>query len=166
MINITKLKLIQLAQKQELPKEEEIEEFKSLISTYKYPIGIFTDNVFNSMKFFEDTVEHAITYINELASLLLSDYYTQEELLLCAHYFIYQSTLRINSGKKVFKIIPNIGTASSKKAEIQYIIEELQYRYILYLLNTDSQNPLIAELLTKLELVEKEHNAFDLGEKA
>lgn len=165
MINYSELMLLKLTQNQEMPSDSQIQQIKESIPTYKYPIGILAQNSFASQKFKKDTIEHTYEYIKLLITTLLSDYYSQDEIKLCSLFFTCNSAAVIQINANFYDNLSYTINENSDKKEIQFIIEELQYKYIMHLFYTDSMDEQLDPLIEHLASIEKVHNSFILGDK-
>lgn len=165
MINIKESLLLQLIQAQEIPTEEQIAMFKTLFANYLYPIGTLPNEAFNNKKFLEDSLEHALQYLDTLFDLLFSDYYTKEELRIFATYFSFNVLTKITLSQTYLDRIVPIISKTSNKQDVQYVIEELKNRYLTHLLFNEPNNPQINTLIEELSAIEETHNKFNLEQR-
>ena len=165
MIDTLNILLTSIIQKQQLPTEEEKQKILQGISKYTYPIGILPLQAFNSKIFLIDELNHTIEYNNQLLSYLFSNFYSQEEINICALFFAFNVETKYTFNDNLFKIIKEQLDYQPIKKEIKYILDELKYKYLLYLIYSEIDNPLVTTLTNELSIIEEEHNQFNLGEK-
>lgn len=165
MINIKELRLIQIIQTQALPKPDEIISFQDDIIKYAYPIGIIPPEAFNTKLFLEGNLDHNLEYIETLLNLLFANYYSKEEIAICATFLSFNILTSILLNETYIKRITPLLSKHSDKDEIQYIIDELKYRYLQYLLYSHTDDAQIDSLIEELSLIETEHNTFFLRQR-
>lgn len=169
MIDMGRLILIQLINNQNLPNDEELIIIKKSIQNYKYPVGFLYDTLnFLRTKNNNEASIDSYNYFKALIRCLFSEAYTEEELdIITIYSFMYfyfnapLNELEINEMKK------NL-SKTSEKPEIIFLLEDIKFKYLQYLLqhnyNNEENEKLIQNLFNELLAIEDSHNNFYISE--
>lgn len=164
-MNIT-LTILNATMKNRLPFDNTyINDFKTEVLKYKYPGGIFVNNIMRENPTFapytfESNYQYVKTWIDAIYDTI---YMTDERDIISLYLTIFYCNNQYNLSQETMTTLESYLNQTSNKQEIQYFIEELQYSYLCTALYTNNYNPTtINPLITNLKAIEQQHNEFSL----
>lgn len=168
MIDLFKIKLSNaLVQKQKISEVLDKNSLNSALKQYLYPVGIIPTNALESGTLYKiSSYKENKEYLLDAFNFLFEDKYSNEEKnILILYYIIRAYGQFILRDDMLQELIPLLDIHSEKK-EIEYILEELKYKYLQHLINSGSQNEIekIQSLIDELEPIESSHNHFNINE--
>lgn len=151
-MDVTKIKILYELQYEHTCSEAVLSYFQNQIEKYYYPIGAVLDIMF-STNYDNFTYNNHKTYFTDVINALYEKEYNNDERqiiigYIASHYLPQFQWMDSSIPKDIYPLL----SLSSDKEEVLSLQDELKYKYVVYLLRSNSPNrEIIKRLIHELE---------------